>query len=108
MDVHMTDAGAKVELVLETLPEPGVFGLRFEAVPDGARIVAVHPGGPLEGEAAPGDILQSVDGVDLAGMDRQSMLQALAGSPGAVSQLGIARGERWLDLEVQRVPASDL
>jgi membrane associated rhomboid family serine protease len=108
VDVHMTAAGVAIELELETLPEPGVFGLRFEAVPGGARIVAVHPGGPLEGVAVPGDILQTVDGVDLVGANRQDMLQALEGSPGEVSQLVIARGERSLQLEVQRVGASEL
>ena len=108
VDVQMTDAGARVELALETLPEQGVFGLRFEAVPGGARIVAVHPSGPLVGVAVPGDILQSVDGVELVGMDRQSMLRALEGRPGEVSRWRLLRVDRVLDLEVQRVGASAL
>jgi C-terminal processing protease CtpA/Prc len=108
MDVDMTEAGASVELSLETLPEPGVFGLQFEAVPGGARLVAVHPTGPLVGVAFPGDILQSVDGADLAGQSRPEMLEALEGRPGEVSQWKILRADRVLDLEVERVPASEL
>ncbi len=108
VEVQVTAEGAEVDLALKALPEAGVFGLQFEAVPGGARIVAVHPNGSLAGEVLPGDILQAVDGLDLAGRNRGEMLKALAGPPGERSRWRLLRSGGSFDLEVQRVRSSDL
>ncbi|MBT3217862.1 MAG: DUF5063 domain-containing protein [Proteobacteria bacterium] len=89
--------GLKVIDELVTLSTPALeqpkpmLGLRFEPVPGGVEVVAVHPEGPAANVLYAGDFLLSVEGQPLDGLSAEEAGNALVGSVGVPQQIEVFR-----------------
>ncbi len=86
-------------------PEPtGWMGVVYNVRDAGARVKMVLPGTPAEEVGLrPGDVMLSVDGVDLAGLDMEGMRVALSGEVGSTALLRVRRGEGEIELSLVRM-----
>lgn len=89
-------------VLLEPRPEPRTagMGLRLEAAVVGQEVVAVHPQGPSADLLQPGDLLLSVDGLPLDGLEPHQAGVLLAGPVGVPRQVEIYRDGESLILEI--------
>lgn len=76
------------------------LGASFEVTDEGARVKTVMPNGPASrGGLAEGDILESIDSVEVT--NSESIEKAVRSHlPGEKVSIGIRRGDRWLTLRV--------
>lgn len=73
--------------------ERGWIGVVYNAQPDGARVKLVLPGTPAdEAGLRVGDVLLTVDGEPLAGLDVAGMSGVLTGDVGTTAELALKRG----------------
>ena len=72
--------------------ERGWIGVVYNAQPDGARVKLVLPGTPAdEAGLRVGDVLLTVDGEPLAGLDVAGMSGVLTGDVGTTAELALKR-----------------
>jgi hypothetical protein len=77
-----------LSLDLEALPPRPVVGLRFRAVPEGARVTWIHERGPAVGLLEIGDVMLAIEGEPLAGLSTREI--------GPMLTLGVGDGRRVL------------
>lgn len=98
-DLILGYAGYKVEAASRKTP---VIGIEEEETPEGVKITRVNPNGPAaKAGLRPGDILVSIDGLDLQ-KDSQAVEERLQQRIDGSVKLQIKRGsnEQTLDLQV--------
>ena len=87
---------------------PGWIGIVFQPRDEGTLVKLVLPGMPAEaGGVERGDLLLRADGLELAGLDIPGVRDAISGSPGTTLVLGLRRGQRELELQVDRIDRPD-
>lgn len=79
------------------------MGAWVEPVTNGALVVATIPGSPAAEVFVPGDVIVVVGEDELGGLDREAMLEKLAGAPGSTVRLIVLHeNERGEALEMER------
>ena len=69
-------------------PSPASMGVEFRAVPQGAELVAVLPGGPAAAVSlSKGALITHIDGQALAGMSRTAIFLRMRGESGSTADL---------------------
>lgn len=94
-----------VVIELEEAPETGTLGLRLEPVPEGQRVVALHPAGPAAAVLSVDEVLVSADGESLIGETLSSAAAMLSGPPESSVTLVNSQGE---SKTLTRIPRSAL
>ncbi len=78
----------------------GVTIMEFE---DGLQITTVHRNSPAEAAGLEtGDIIFSVDGISIAGMDINTAKSYIVGEEGSTVNIGVRRGQQEIYMDVQR------
>lgn len=87
---------------------PGWIGIVFQPRDEGAFVKLVLPGMPAEaGGVQRADMLIQANGATLSGLDIPGVRDAIAGSPGTTLTLTVRRGQRELELQVDRIDRPD-
>lgn len=103
--------GDDIEVVLR-LPRGGSagFGFRFQPREDGVLVLQVHPDTPAhDAGLRSGDLILTMDGVDVAGMSQEDFLATSLGHEGTLGRMEIEGPDGTLEqLEMRRelIPAS--